>query len=134
MVLSLNTDQREHCFRRLRSVLDPLLSGAEEYFLDLGGFKTVRVVSCDPEAAPMIRRQLAWSLTDPVPVPDATLILWRERVDATFHQRVLGLPVGDDGSGDNLILVQRDGSSLLPFGEVSYENRTVHHLVRDGAL
>ena len=125
MVLSLHTDQRRFCFERLRKALAPRLSEAEEFFLDLGGLQTVRIVACDPEAAPMIRRQLAWSLTGPVPSPDATLVLWREQVDADFHRRVLGLDVEDYGSGDNLILAERTDGSLVPFGEVSYENRSI---------
>lgn len=126
MVLSLNKAQKQNCFNHLRSVLSPVLTGVREYYLDLGGIKTVRVISCDPDAAPMIRLQLAWSLTDPVPAPDATLVLWKGTVDALFHKRVLGLDVQDDGSGENLILALRDGDRLLQFGEISYENRTAN--------
>lgn len=72
----------------------------------------------------MIHRQLAWALTAPTDSPDATLILWKEIIDENFHQRILGLDVGDDGSGDNLILAERREGSLLPFGEISYENKT----------
>ena len=126
MVLSLNEQQRQNCFLHLRSFLEPLTTDAEPFYIQVGGIKTVRVLSCDPEAAPMIRRQLAWSLTEPVPNPDATLVLWREKVDASFHQRVLGIGVEDDGSGDNLILALREGDGIQPFGEVSYENHTAN--------
>ena len=126
MVLSLNEQQRQNCFLHLRSFLEPLMADAESFYIQVGGIKTVRVLSCDPEAAPMIRRQLAWSLTEPVPSPDATLVLWREKVDASFHQRVLGIGVEDDGSGDNLILALREGDGIRPFGEVSYENHTAN--------
>ena len=126
MVLSLNEQQRQNCFLHLRSFLEPLMADAESFYIQVGGIKTVRVLSCDPEAAPMIRRQLAWSLTEPVPSPDATLVLWREKVDASFHQRVLGIGVEDDGSGDNLILALREGDGIQPFGEVSYENHTAN--------
>ena len=132
MVLSLHTEQRANCFRRLRAALEPLLPGAEVFYLDLGGVRIVRILACEKEAGPMIRRQLAWSLTAPVPSPDATLILWRERVDADFHRRVLGLDVEDDGSGDNLILTERKGEDLVPFGEVSYANRTLR--LTDGTV
>ena len=126
MVLSLSKEQKQNCFSHLRSVLGSALSGAQEYYLDLGGIKTVRVVSCDPDAAPMIRLQLAWSLTNPVPDPAATLILWKGKVDASFHKRGLGLDVQDDGREENLIFALRDGDRLLQFGEISYENRTAN--------
>lgn len=126
MVLSLNEQQKHNCFLHLRSMLEPRMADAEAFFIQVGGIKTVRVLSCNPEAAPMIRRQLAWSLTEPVPNPDATLVLWREKVDATFHKRVLGIGVEDDGSGDNLILALREGDGIKPFGEVSYENHTAN--------
>ena len=124
MVLSLNERQKQNCFLRLRSCLEPLMADAQEFFINVGGIRTVRVVSCNPQAAPMIRRQLAWSLAEPVPDPDATLVLWKEKVDASFHSRILGIGVEDDGSGDNLILALRQGDGIKPFGEVSYENRT----------
>ncbi len=125
MVLSLSIQQKQFCFGRLKEVLTPLMNGAETFFLDLGGIRTVKILACDPEAVPMIRKQLAWTLTAPVPDPNATLVVWKESVDTHFHNRVLGLDVPDDGSGDNLILTAREGERLLPFGEVSYENRAV---------
>lgn len=127
----MNEQQRQNCFLRLRSFLEPLIADSESFYIQVGGIKTVRVLSCDPEAAPMIRRQLAWSLTEPVPNPDATLVLWREKVDASFHQRVLGIGVEDDGSGDNLILALREGDSIQTFGKVSYENHTANLTVGD---
>ncbi|MBO4843644.1 MAG: hypothetical protein J5490_03560 [Bacteroidales bacterium] len=124
MVLSLNKEQKQNCFSHLRGLLDARIAGAQEYFLNVGGVKTVRVLSCDPEAAPMIRHQLAWSLTSPVSKPDATLVLWRDTVDGEFHKRSLGLDIDDDGSGENLILALREDGGLRTFGEFSYENKT----------
>jgi len=122
MVLSLNKQQKQNCFTYLKARLSPLMTAAEEYYIDLGGLKTVKIVSCAPEADFMIRHQLVWSLTAPVSNPDATLVLWRQTVDSSFHKKTLGLDVEDDGSGDNLILALRDGDNLLPFAEVSFEN------------
>ena len=98
MVLSLSIQQSNACFGRLKEVLAPVRNRAEAFFLDLGGIRTVKILACDSDAVPMIRRQLAWTLTDPVPDPDATLVLWKESVDTQFHNRVLGLDVPDDGS------------------------------------
>ena len=126
MVLSLNKEQKQNCFSHLKALLSPMMTEAEEYYIDLGGFKIVKVVSCAPGADCMIRHQLAWSLTEPVPSPDATLILWSQVVDDSFHKQTLGLDVDVDRSGDNLILALRDGETLQPFAEVSYENRSAH--------
>lgn len=95
MVLSLNNEQKQNCFRNLDKLLEPLMPEAETFYLDLGGLKTVRVIACDADASPMIRHQLAWSLTAPVESPDATLILWRETVDKKFHQRILNIEAED---------------------------------------
>ncbi len=126
MVLSLNTNQKERCFQRLGESLRPLMAGAETCYLDLGGIRTVRIVACDPDAMPMIRRQLAWSLTGPVAKPDATLVLWRESSCADYHYRVLGLDIADDGMGEDMMLLHRDGLQLTSFGRISYANSNVY--------
>ena len=118
MVLSLNTEQKQRCFRHLERVLDPLKAGAADCYLNLGGIKTMRIVSCDPEAIWMIRRQLAWSLSAPVSAPDATLVLWRESSVRDFLCRGLGLEMADEGT-EETILVLRDGGKWIPFGRIN---------------
>ena len=115
MIASLSNEQTFHCLSRLRDRLAP--SCRETLFLTLGDVKTLRVECCHPEAATMVRRQLAWSLTTPVEHPDATLYFWEEPQMEDFHRRVLGLDFDRDAGDDYLLLVRREGERLVPFAE-----------------
>ena len=120
MIASLSNEQTIHSLSRLRDRLAPFR--CEELFLSLGGVKTLRVVCCHPNAAAMVRRQLAWSLTTPVEHPDATLYFWEEPMMEDFHRRILGLDFDRDAGDDYLLLVRREGEKLVPFAEFTQGN------------
>lgn len=115
MIASLSKEQTLHCLSHLRERLDSLCS--EVLYLNLGDIKTIRVVCCHPNAATMVRRQLAWSLTAPVEHPDATLYFWENANPADFHKEVLGLGFDREPGDDYLLLVTREGERLHPFAE-----------------
>ena len=120
MIASLSPAQSDHCFSVLHEKLDSLC--CEVLYLSLGGVKTIRVFCCHPDAATMVRRQLAWSLVAPVEHPDANLYFWEEPQIDDFHQRVLGLNFERDTDDDYLMLVRREGEKLIPFAEFSQGN------------
>lgn len=115
MIASLNLQQTAQCFSRLRERLDPLCR--EILYLSLGGMKTIRVICCHPEAAAMVRRQLAWSLVEPVKNPDISLYFWEEPQMEDFLQRVLGMKVDREQNDDYLMMALRKGEQLIPFAE-----------------
>ena len=121
MLIPLSERNIERCVSRLEAWLQTACEHPGEVWLDLGGLKTVRVLCYHPDAAAMIRRQLAWSVTEPSGCPDYTLCFWEDPDWDDFHRRVLGLDVDLD-EGDDFILLSRkqaDGLSLL--GEVEYK-------------
>lgn len=120
MIASLSQEQTMHCISRLRAQLD--VSCREQLFLNLGGLKTIRVCCCHPNAAAMVRRQLAWSLSVPVKNPDATLYFWEEPGMDDFHRRVLGLDFDREAGDDYLMIVCREGEKLIPFAEFTQGN------------
>jgi hypothetical protein len=120
MIASLSPEQVSRCLSRLRERLDP--SYQEDLLLHLGGVKTLRVYCCHPQAATMVRRQLAWSLATPVDHPDAMLYFWEEPRMDDFHRRVLGLDFDRDPGDDYLLLVKREGEKLVPFAEFTQGN------------
>lgn len=115
MIASLSIQQTSQCFSRLRERLKPL--PREEYYLNLGGVKTIRVVCCHPYAKIMIRRQLAWSLVEPIKNPDASLYFWEEQQMDAFFQVIFGLSYDPEKDEDYLMLIQREGDQLKPFAE-----------------
>lgn len=117
MIASLSKEQTSRCLSNLRGWLDSRCR--EVLYLNLGDVKTVRVMCCHPDAAAMVRRQLAWSLTGPVENPDATLYFWEDPEPADFHKRVLGLGFERDEGDDYLLMVCREDGGLRPFAEFS---------------
>lgn len=115
MIASLSKEQTQHCLSRMQEHLDSLCN--DVLYLNLGDIETIRVFCCHPAAASMIRRQLAWSLTQPVEQPDATLYFWEDENPQDFHKRVLGLDFPRDEADDYLLLVTREGEKLHPFAE-----------------
>jgi len=115
MIASLSKEQTDLCLSRLREKLDSLCR--EVLYLNLGDVKTVRILCCHPDAAAMVRRQLAWSITSPVEEPDATLYFWEEAQPEDFHRRVLNLNFDREEGDDFLMLVSKEEGKLLPFAE-----------------
>ena len=115
MIASLNHQQTTQCFSRLKERLNNLT--CEVLYLNLGGVKTIKVICCHTDAASMVRRQLAWSITEPVEHPDYNLYFWEEPRMDDFLQRVLDINVDRKEDDDYLMLVRREGDQLLPFAE-----------------
>lgn len=120
MIASLSTGQTAHCLSLLRDRLSAACR--EVLYLSLGGVKTVKVFCCHPEAAKMVRRQMAWSVVEPVANPDNCLYFWEEPGMNDFHRRVLGLDFELDPGDEYLMLVCREGDRLIPFAEFSQGN------------
>lgn len=115
MIASLNHQQTTQCFSRLQARLKAF--SCEVLYLNLGDVKIIKVVCCHPKAGVMIRRQMAWSLVEPVEHPDAVLYFWEEpKFDAFLHQ-TLGLNFERESDDDFFMLVQREDIQLTPFAE-----------------
>lgn len=120
MIASLSSSQTARCLSLLRERLETCIR--EELFLDLGGVRTMKVACCHPDAATMVRRQLAWSLTGPVANPDTILYFWEEPDLSDFHRRVLGLDFDRNPGDDYLLLVRKESGRLVPFAEFTGGN------------
>ena len=104
-----------------------------ECFLGLSGRKTVRLVTGDPRALKLVRRELGWIITEPVESPDATVYLWQEKDVKAFTGGFIGEPVEFE-PGDDYVLFrvakdvvgQDNCKVLLPSGQVNVAAGSVY--------
>lgn len=115
---------------RFRKYMESKEDCAQSVHVNLGDLKTVRIVACDPSALRLIRRELEWIMTDAVPEPDATIVLWREDAPESFCRRVFGLDLRPSGKDDTIVMFRKDGEEGIPFAQVDFRDNAVH--VADG--
>ena len=130
MFESINKQSVPKCISHLREYLAEPLRNAASVFVNLGDLKIVRIVVCDEAALSLMKRELGWIVTEPVPDPDATIVLWREDYPETFFNRAFGFNLSPLQQEEIRILFAKEGEVRTPFAQVNLRDRTVH--VSDG--
>lgn len=126
MFENISKQVASNCLARFRQYLEPQLREAVSVYVNLGDLKTVRITACDPNALRLIRRELSWIMTDPVPDPDATIVLWSENAPESFYRRAFGLHLDPSMEEEILVLF----ADSLPFAQIDFRDNAVH--VADG--
>jgi len=119
---------------QLKTRYERELSAAGDCYLDLGGFKIVRLIVGDPDAWGLIRRELGWVITSPVASPDATITLLKHDSPKDFFHDAMGLPFThiEDTKFEVIYIIpenEKDGK-LFPTAQHNMDDQTVH--IRDG--
>jgi hypothetical protein len=114
----------------LKTRFERELSVAEDCYLNLGGFKTVRLVVADPEAWNMIRRELGWVITSPTASPDATITLLKYDSPKDFFHDAMGLPFAhrEDARFEVVCISPENGKDgvFYPTAQFNRDDQTVH--------
>lgn len=114
----------------LKTRFERELSVAEDCYLNLGGFKTVRLIVADPEAWNMIRRELGWVITSPTASPDATITLLKYDSPKDFFHDTMGLPFvhREDARFEVVCISPENGKDgvLYPTAQFNRDDQTVH--------
>ena len=118
------------CISNLRHYLEASMSDASSVFVNLGDLKRVKIIVCDEDALHLMKRELGWIITEPVPAPDATIVLWREDSPESFFSRGFGLNLEPLRQDDGSVMLVKDGNERTPFAQIDLTDRTVH--VADG--
>ena len=129
MRATLRTPIARRCMSGLKEYIKNSFPLVKEFHINLGGLKTVRVLSFYPGSEAIIEREFSLIMTDPVPEPDATVWFWRETGCSDFVSRVLGIDIhGDEQGNDWLELFHNDGESeILPMATIDMKGgRGVH--------
>ena len=106
------------------------VSCATSVFVNFGDLKTVRIIVCDEGALHLMKRELSWIITEPVPDPDASIVLWREDSPESFLSRIFGLNPGVLRQDAANVIYVDDGDKKIPFAQIDLSNRTVY--IADG--
>ena len=126
----MNKQAFVNCVSQLRQYMEAPVSCATSVFVNLGDLKTVRIIVCDEGALHLMKRELSWIITEPVPDPDASIVLWREDSPESFLSRIFGLNPGVLRQDAANVIYVDDGDKKIPFAQIDLSNRTVY--IADG--
>ena len=93
MQISLNADSGSRLHSALKRYVTEEHPLVKELYLNLGGLKTVRVLSYYPGTEGILTREFHFSIVPPVAEPDATVYFWRETSVADLLKRCVGLNI-----------------------------------------
>ena len=117
----------------LRQRLISATAARGDYYLDLAGQKTVRLVMSDPEACKLVRRELGWLLTSRTDNPDATIYLWKEPDALSFARTLIEPGTQIDQGAEYVVFKAKEFSSdgkgtwnEYPTGQVNFKAGTVY--------
>lgn len=114
MIIKLSPEQTIRSLQRLRNYLDERGPWKEVSRLDLAGIKRVSIKCNRDGLAPVLRRQLDWSMIVSHGEAESEVMLWEEAEVELLHQRALGLNIPLDE--DYLMIMNWDGERLSPVG------------------
>ena len=105
---------------RLKAYISGNYPLVQEFFIRLGGTKTVRILSFYPGTAGILAREFHEAVVLPIERPDATIWLWKETGCQDFVSRVLGLAASppEDGASWTELLRCTPTGETHPMGSI----------------
>ena len=126
MQISLNADSGSRLHSALKRYVTEDHPLVKELYLNLGGLKTVRVLSYYPGTEGILTREFHFSIVPPVAEPDATVYFWRETSVADLLKRCVGLNIEPDEDETNKnwleIFLRGGNGELTPIASMDLES------------
>ncbi len=129
MIVKLKDKEWTKRLEYVKKYLVQTFPPVDDFYVNLGDSKTVRIRSWFPDTREVVRTQLLWVMTEPTDTPDATVWFWKESSPSDFSRRVLQIePNGPDGEAWDNYFFYREPADAFPCGTVDKSGKWGIHL------